>query len=314
MTQPLSVIIVTYNSQAEIEACLEAVRPLHAEVVVVDNASSDSTVHTASRLGFNVIANRSNRGFAAAVNQGVQATEAPNLLLLNPDAVLLTNVDVLMTLCSQPGTGAAGGRLESANGDSQRGFNVRRFPSPIALFFETVLINRLWPRNPVNWRYRCMDLDLTVSSEVDQPAGAFLMFTRRAWLQTGGFDERFHPIWFEDVDFCKRVRDAGFKIFYHPGSVARHTGAHSISQIPLGNRVEYWYGSLLRYSIQHFSTAGKFLACLGVIIGSIFRLCFGGASHRTRAMLQSYRKVVTVAFQSMLTKQLKLGARESLTK
>ncbi len=232
----------------------------------------------------------------------------------NPDAVLQTNVDDLISRCSTEGVGAVGGQLVSADGSPQSGFNVRRFPTPMALFFETALVNRLWPRNPVNWRYRCMDLDLTMPSEVEQPAGAFLMFTRRAWAQTGGFDEGFYPIWFEDVDFCKRVHDAGFRLFYHPAAVARHTGAHSISQIPLGKRTEYWYRSLLRYSIQHFSTAGRFLACLGVIIGSPLRLCLGGPSHRTRAMLQSYRKVVTLAFQSMWSKPVKLAAWESPTK
>ncbi len=307
MTQQVAVIIVTFNSQAEIASCLESVRSLAAEVVVIDNASSDATVAIAVDLGFKVIANRSNRGFAAAVNQGVRATEAPYLLLLNPDAALQTNVDALVRQCSIPGVGAAGGRLVTADGKNQKGFNVRRFPSPLALFFETVLLNRVWPGNPVNWRYRCLDLDLAKPSEVDQPAGAFLMFTREICYKLGGFDEGFYPIWFEDVDFCKRVHDAGLRLFYCPDAIARHTGAHSIVQVPLGNRTEYWYGSLLRYSIQHFSTAGRMLACLGVITGSILRLFLGGSSHRTRAMLQSYRRVVRAAFQSMRIERLQLG-------
>ena len=307
MTHTVAIVIVTFNSQTEIGECLQAIRPLQAEVVVVDNASGDETVSTVLKSGFQVIANSTNRGFAAAVNQGVHATEAPYLLLLNPDAVLQTNIDALIGECAKPGTGAAGGMLVSADAQPQKGFNVRRFPTPVALFLETALFNRIWPRNPVNWRYRCLDLDLTQPSEADQPAGAFLLFTREAWKTIGGFDEGFHPIWFEDVDFCKRVHGAGFRIRYCPDAVARHTGAHSISRIPLGNRTEYWYRSLLRYSIQHFSAAGKILVCFGVITGSILRMILGGPKHRTRAMLQSYRRVVRAAFQAMRTKQLKLG-------
>ncbi len=83
-------------------------------------------------------------------------------------------------------------------------------------------LNRLWPGNPVNRRYRCLDLDLEAAADVEQPAGAFLLIRRDAWQALGGFDEGFHPIWFEDVDFLKRARDAGYRRALR--SVARWRG------------------------------------------------------------------------------------------
>ena len=100
----------------------------------------------------------------------------------------------------------------------QAGFTLRRLPTPLVLAFEVLLINRLWPGNPANWHYRCYGFDYDEPGEVEQPAGAFLMFRRQVWEQLGGFDERFYPIWFEDVDFCKRIRDHGGRIYYDPRS------------------------------------------------------------------------------------------------
>ena len=76
-------------------------------------------------------------------------------------------------------------------------------------------LNRIWPGNPVNRRYRTASPNRLV--DVEQPAGAFLMVRRSAWSALGGFDENFFPIWFEDVDFCKRLHDAGLKIVFLPG-------------------------------------------------------------------------------------------------
>ncbi len=81
-------------------------------------------------------------------------------------------------------------------------------------------INRLWPRNPVNWRFRCYDVDLQSMKpvEIEQPAGAFMMIRRDAWERVGGFDESFYPLWFEDVDFCCRLKLAGLRLFHVPSA------------------------------------------------------------------------------------------------
>ncbi len=272
----VGIVIVTYNSGGEIGPCLDAALPTGAEIVVVDNASTDHTASEVSSRGVRLITNAENRGFAAAVNQGFQALTTPYVLLLNPDAHLRSGLEALRDQCELPGVGAAGGRTLGADGLPQVGWMVRRLPTPAALCFEVLGINRIWPRNPVNWLFRCYDRGLTDRTpvEVEQPAGAFLMIRRDAWARLGGFDEAFYPLWFEDVDFCRRMKDSGLRLFHVPAAVATHSGAHSIRKLALGNREIYWYGSLLRYASKHFAPVGRRLVCLSVVAGSVLRAFF----------------------------------------
>lgn len=269
----VAIVIVAHNSAEEIGGCLDALQNLAGiEVLVVDNASTDSTRVEVAARGVCLIANSTNAGFAAAVNQGVRATKAPLILLLNPDAHLMSGLDEMAALFKNAGTGAVGGMLVGLDGSPQAGFMARNLPSAPALIFEILGINRLWPRNPVNWHYRCLAMNPMTTAQVDQPAGAFLMFSRKAWNAVGGFDEKFWPLWFEDVDFCARLKSAGFRTYYQPKGVARHSGSHSVRGLALENRERYWYGSLLEYAGKHYSSPAFRAACGAVVIGSCFRL------------------------------------------
>jgi GT2 family glycosyltransferase len=267
----IGIVIVTYNSAAEIGACLEAALATGAEVVVVDNASTDGTQAEVHRHGARLIANSTNLGFAAAVNQGFLVLNCTYVLLLNPDAVLKSDLEPLRDACDLPMAAGAGGQLLDTEGRPQIGFMARRLPSPAALALEALLLNRLCPNNPVNRRYRLLDLDYHARAEVEQPAGAFVMIRRQVWVELGGFDHRFHPLWFEDVDFCRRAADRGYRFFYEPLAVAKHTGAHSIAALSLEMRRFYWYRSLLKYSAKHFSPFAFRGVCLAVAAGSVMR-------------------------------------------
>ena len=268
----VAIVVVTFNSSSEIAGCLAALKGLcDVEVLVVDNASGDGTREEVAAHGVRLIANPTNAGFAAAVNQGVRATTAPLILLLNPDAHLVKGIEAMATLLETAGTGVVGGMLVGDDGLPQTGFMARNLPTAGNLMCEVLGINRFWPRNGLNWHYRCLEIDPIVTTLVDQPAGAFLMFSRSAWETVGGFDERFWPVWFEDVDFCARIKAAGFRAYYHPEGVARHTGAHSICQVSLENRERYWYGSLLEYAEKHYSSSAFRAACGSVVIGAAFR-------------------------------------------
>jgi len=241
--------------------------------VVVDNASADLSVGRARRAGAQVIANPDNRGFAAAVNQGFRATPAELVLVLNPDVRITAPLDPLVLAAQENGLSA--GQLTDDAGRAQTGFTIRRLPTAATLSFELLGINRLWRNNPVNRRYRYLDRDLSQPGPVEQPAGAFLMIRRDVWEKLGGLDESFHPIWFEDVDFCRRALDAGYKIQYVPGVRAAHRGAHSISRIPVGCRTRYWYGSLLRYAAQHLPPSAYRAVWLAALLGAIPRMVAG---------------------------------------
>ena len=288
-------MVVTHESGAEIGACLDAALPTGAEIVVVDNASRDQTCRLVASRGVRLIANPENRGFAAAVNQGIQALTAPLVLLLNADAHLETGLGALVECCRRPGVAGACGKLVDAAGCPQAGFAVRSLPSPPALICEALLLNRVWRRNPINWHYRCLGFDFSAPAEVDQPAGAFLMIRRDVWADLGGFDEQFYPLWFEDVDFCWRARERGYRMRYTPQAVAKHTGGHSLEKISLENRQLYWYRGLLRFAAKHYRSGTYRMVCLAVFLGSILRGFLGMAVRRSLTPIAVYAKVMALA-------------------
>ncbi len=292
----VAAIIVTFNSEAVIGPCLDALAKMapHVKPIVVDNASSDRTLdHARQRASVSVIANAENRGFAAAVNQGIAACEQDELLLLNPDANLITGLDALVDASRQ--YGIAAGKLVDAQGNAQTGFTLRRLPTPGSLIFELFGINRLWPSNPVNRHYRYLDRSLGEPGPVEQPAGAFLMMRRDVWRNLGGLDEGFYPVWFEDVDFCKRALDSGIKIEYVPTVQALHQGAHSVGRIPPGCRALYWCVSLTRYAAKHFRSTGYRVVCLSVVLSSIPRMVARMILDRSFQSVAVYSKIARFA-------------------
>ena len=293
MTSDVAAVIVTHNSASVIGRCLQAAAGL-GEVVVVDNASADDTDEVVSNEfpTVNLIRNSDNRSFAAAVNQGIHATSCPFVLLLNPDAELKTSVEPLVEACVQPGVGAAGGRLLDGNGRYQEGFNVRRLPTATTLAFEVLGINRMWPSNPVNRRYRCLGFDPGQRQQVEQPAGALLMVRRDVLDQIGCLDERFRPLWFEDVDLCMRIRQAGHAILYVPSAAAEHSGAHSIPSLDVQQRYLAWYGNLLRFNYKHFPKWTCRRLHAAVMVGLVCRWlsCLVGSSKSQERA--AYREVI----------------------
>jgi GT2 family glycosyltransferase len=296
----IGIVIVTYNAETEIGPCLDRALASDAEVLVVDNGSADTTIAQVARRGARLIANSANAGFAGAVNQAFRALECPYILLLNPDALLERGLEALRQACDLPGSAGAGGRLLDPRGRPQTGFMVRRLPTPASLILEALLLNRLLPENPINRRYRALDLDDNKTTPVEQPAGAFLMLRRVAWEELGGFDEGYWPLWFEDVDFCRRAADRGYRLQYVPEAVAKHTGGHSISRIPVEMRRYYWYRNLLRYAARHFRRPAFGAVSLAVVTGSILRLVAETVVGRSLRSGAGYGQVARLAVRCFL--------------
>lgn len=293
----VTAVIVTYNSEQVIISCMEALTRMAPQVstLVVDNASSDRTVDLVKTgNGAKLIANERNRGFAAAVNQGVrEAADGDFILLLNPDAQLLSGIEPLVESASSDGIAA--GRLVDTAGNTQAGFTIRRFPTPLSLALELLGINRLWPSNRVNRAYRYLDRDLHQPGPVEQPAGAFLMFRRDVWDKLSGWDEQYWPVWFEDVDFCRRAIAAGYQIAYVPTVVARHKGGHSVSGVSSQQRASYWCVSLLRYAAKHFGRGAFRGICAAVVLSSVPRMVAGMISERTLSSVVTYCNIMRYA-------------------
>lgn len=282
----IAVILVTYNSRSHIGRCLESLKSSGAEIVVVDNASTDGTAEEV-RQGFpsvKLVASPRNLGFAAAANLGARQTRGDALLFLNPDTVCLGELRHLEeALNNSQKAVAATARLVDAQGRPQIGFNVRRLPTPLALIFEILLLNRLFPSNRVNRSYRCLDFDPERPAEVEQPAGACLMVRRSSFDGCGGFDERFFPLWFEDVDLCQRLRQQGGTIVFCPQLSFEHRGGHSVESLSFSEKQVYWYRNLLYYVGKHFPWGAGVAVRAALLCGIGIRLAadlMGGAGSR----------------------------------
>ena len=296
-----SVVIVTYNSAEQIGTCLAALRNEPAwQRIIIDNASQDDTVAKARAADphARVITNHRNMGFAAAANQGVRLGTGSVILLLNPDAMAQPGaLSVLIQALNQHDVAAVGGALLNVSGEIDRGFSVRRFPTTLSMAAEILLLNRLWPNNSINRRYRYLDLDYSKQQEVDQPAGACLAVRRDVWESIGGFDERFFPVWFEDVDFCYRLRLHSWKILYCPEARFLHLGGHSVNQIAIRDRQIFWYRNLLHYWRKHESRAAVAAIRLAIVLGMGLRAfaalvgCSPEKARRTE-VIRAYANVV----------------------
>lgn len=253
----ISIVIVNWNSGAYLGKCVASLREHapEAQVIVVDNASSDGSLEAAlDRAPATVVVRHSeNRGFAAACNAGWTMGSGDPVLFLNPDTESTPgSVQALArTLEENPSASAAGGRLVDASGATQVGFNARRFPTLSDAAAEALLLYRVWPRNPWSRRYRMLDWGHSTRAVVDQPAGACLMVRRGVLERLHGFDETFLPAWFEDVDLCRRMRDLGGKILFEPDAHFAHAGGASLARLEPGEFVEIFHRNQVRYFYKH---------------------------------------------------------------
>lgn len=304
MTPRVGAVIVSWNSEADLGASIEAALAAGvAELVVVDNGSKDrSREIAAAYAGVKLIYCPENPGFAGGVNRGVAALGAEYVLILNPDCCIEAGLDAMVAAAAE---GASAGHMVHFDGSWQAGFAARQLPQPITLIFEVLGVNRLFPNNPVNRRYRCAGFDPGREQDVEQPPGAFFLVQRKVFQALGGMDEGFWPVWFEDVDFCARLKAAGYRIRYTPRARARHRGGASVNRIYWSFKELAWYGSLLRYATLHYGWLTRRLVGLAVAAASVPRSITGIIFRRQGARtLSVYARVFSLAWICFLTGQV----------
>jgi N-acetylglucosaminyl-diphospho-decaprenol L-rhamnosyltransferase len=278
----VSIVIVNWNSGPLLARCISSLRE-HApgcEIIIVDNASKDTSLDLVERLGISMVLlrNEQNAGFASACNRGWRTGKGEHILFLNPDTESLPGgVERLdRRLENEPAVWATGGRLLDPAGAPQAGYNVRAFPSIGAVAAEMLLLDEIWPRNPWTRRYRLADWDLNSPRDVDQPAAACLMVRRAALDSLGGFDERFRPAWFEDVDLCKRIRQAGGRIVFDPHAAFLHHGSVSLKSLTREDFLRFYHGNQIRYFEKHHGRATAARVRRLIVAGLYLRAVLSG--------------------------------------
>jgi hypothetical protein len=252
-----SVLIVSFNSAADLPLCLDSVRrATHRasyEIIVVDNASNDGSADLAAQDGgVRLIRNATNVGFSRANNQGFRQATGLHVLLLNPDAQLEDGAldRMVAFLDEHPDVGIVGGRVNNPDGTLQRA-SRRSVPTPMVSLFRLAGLDRLFPSHPAARAYNLEDSDPTAIMDVGAVMGAFLMVRREALEKVGGMDERYF-LYGEDIDFCMAVRAAGWRVVYNPQAVVIHRKGASSRQARLAANREF-HRSMVLFHDKHFA-------------------------------------------------------------
>ncbi|MFN3344129.1 MAG: glycosyltransferase [Chloroherpetonaceae bacterium] len=265
----LSIVIVSYNVKEFLEQCLysvlKAMQNIDGEIFVVDNNSVDGT-QSMLKAKFNapnihLILNKENVGFGKANNQALRLCKGEFVLVLNPDTLLQEDTleKMIAFMKTDEKIGAAGCKLLNADGTFQ--LSCRRgFPSPEVSFYKIVGLSRLFPKSKRFARYNLTYLSTEETYEVDALMGAF-MFLRREVLETVGlFDEAFF-MYGEDLDWCYRIKQAGWKIYYYPGTQIIHYKGESAKKMSF-NYVVQFYEAMLIFVRKYYASSKWFEAIL----------------------------------------------------
>jgi len=249
----LSIIIVSWNVENYLRKCLHSIfangKDLRFEVIVIDNASQDNSVEMVRKefLDVNIITNQKNRGFNAANNQGILVAKGRNILLLNPDTII-PDKDLLKgmvdVLDQNTKIGAVGPKVVSADGKAIQLACARSDTNLWTVFSDRIVEKKIYNSKWLREKY------YHTPRHVSTLSGSCMMFKKEVVDKIGFMDEQFF-MFLDDVDYCKRIRDAGWKVHYMPTLEIIHFGGESSGQ-NLERVTMEMHRSLKRYFQKHF--------------------------------------------------------------
>ncbi|MDQ0890923.1 GT2 family glycosyltransferase [Paenibacillus sp. V4I9] len=230
----LSIIVLNYKTRDLTLACLQSVFSSATsyiyEVILIDNASNDGIIPAATEQFPQVIciANTENVGFSRANNQGILIAQGRYVLLLNSDTIVQPDtLDVMLRFMDEnPTVGASGCKIVLPDGSLDKACK-RGFPTPSASFYYAFGFSKLFPNTPRFNQYQLGYLSPNDAYPIDSLVGAFMLIRREAIEQVGMLDEEFF-MYGEDIDWCYRIKEAGWVNYYYPRTqIVHHKGASS---------------------------------------------------------------------------------------
>lgn len=259
----LSIVIVSWNTKGLLDKCLVTLKEeldnltdTTYEVYVVDNDSKDGSAEMVDEKHqwANLIANDDNLGFAKANNQVLRIARGKQILLLNPDTEVKPGALTTLTefLESHEKAGIVAPQLLNTDGSIQR--SCRQFPTFLGMLFELIGLSKMFPKGSkygAQFRaYKMLDWEHDDEREVDQPEGACLLLKREVIEQIGILDEGFWML-FEEVDWCYRIKKAGWQIWFTPTAKVLHHYGQSIKQVKVSMILSSHRG-LYRFWKKHY--------------------------------------------------------------
>lgn len=264
----LSVILVNWNTsdltRNALVSVFKEIKNIDFEVIVVDNNSADSSVEMIKKEFPQVvlIENKDNRGFGKANNQGLKIAKGDYLMFLNTDVIVLDgalnklvnyldqHLDVMMV----------GPRLLNKDLTFQHACR-RTLPNPLNSFFHLFGLTKIFKNNKFVNQYKQYNSDPEITAPTEALSGAAMLFRRQVYQEIGGFDEVFF-MYGEDLDFCKRVLDKGWKTVYVSEAKIIHFGGQSSGKRRTKSLLNFYEAMWLYYK-KHFYKK------YGILIGSI---------------------------------------------
>ena len=299
----LDIVIVNWNAGQQLYTCIDSIfsamkRGLNLrQVVVVDNDSRDNSADGLQRLGYplHVLRNKSNRGFAAACNQGAVAGNSDYILFLNPDTCLFADslIKPLMFM-EEPSNrkfGIVGIQLVGKNGSISR--TCTRFPTAAMFFFRMLGLDRLLPNRRLS--HFMSEWDHRQNRGVDHVIGAFFLVRRSTFYSLEGFDERFF-VYLEDLDFSLRAQKVGWQSYYFADAQAFHEGGGTSGQVK-DQRLYYAVCSHIRYAYKNFNWWSATFLMLGMLFLEPWLRIGLAIKNRSRAQLSDTVKAYALLWR-----------------
>lgn len=225
----LLIVILNYNTKELLRDCLRSIEKAKTdgfrfEVIIVDNGSTDGSPQMVKGqfLKIKLIASKKNLGFAAGNNLGIRQNKGRYILFLNPDTIVMPNTfgEMIKFMDAHPDAGAATSKIELPNGKLDEACH-RGFPTPWNAFCHFSGLEKIFPKSRLFAGYSLGWLPLNKIHEIDSGVGAFLTVRREAGEQVAWWDEDY--FWYgEDLDFCYRIKEKGWKIYYVPRAKIIH--------------------------------------------------------------------------------------------
>ncbi len=261
MNLKISFIIINYNTAGLTVKCIDSIKRFSNfkhEIIVVDNGSMDGSISRIenSFSDIKVVKNDENIGFARACNKGFNESEGSLICFLNSDTELKSLIEPLIKFMEAGvSAGVCGARLMNSDGTEQNSFG--KTPDFITEVINKSLLKKLFPR-----KYAGKTWPRKSPFEVETLVGAFMVVKREIFGKLKGFDERYF-FFFEESDFCRRVRESGLKIFIFPDVDVLHLQGKSAGEALLKARIEY-YISRYSYFDKYYGSSGKILLCFAL--------------------------------------------------
>ncbi|MBV6821834.1 glycosyltransferase family 2 protein [Pseudomonas sp. PD9R] len=314
VSAPLDVLVVNYNTATLLQPMFNALRQSNnahrTRYLVVDNASADNSLECLATICPEALqlANENNVGFGRANNQLVEHLQGKYALLLNTDAFVAADTlnKTLEYMEAHPDCGVLGVRLVGREGDLQP--SCRYFPTPLNVFIAHAGIERFFP-----WVKKVDDMtwDHNAVRECDWVPGCYYLIRREVIDQVGLFDPRYF-LYYEEVDHCKRVKEAGWKVVYYPHTTVVHIGGESAKSVDKLNAASRQISTIqieseLLYFRKHHGLAGlafhMFLVSLGDLILALKALLKGRGLAAIGACWQHMRATWALLLKTRLATQ-----------